>query len=128
MREIKFRGMVYDGSWRYGGYHKDDDGNEYIIIGSFPHKSTVGLAFVKVVPGTVGQFTGLRDKNGREIYEGDKAKFDGRFTNQKFVVCFDFVSARFIGWSEEDKQVISPQFFSACEVIGNIHEAPHVPS
>lgn len=129
MREIKFRGKAVDsGEWVYGYLLLTDDR-------AFIHSVRDGLdfgdidfgyGFIQVDPKTVGQFTGLLDKNGKKIYEGDIAKFIGRFLNQTISIIFDIISARFIGWCEEDKSVVSPQFFGASEVIGNIHENPEL--
>lgn len=69
MREIKFRGLRTDGEgWVYGDLMcnwtvpqilSEEDGNEYLVI-----------------PESVGEFTGLHDKNGKEIYEGDAFQAD----------------------------------------------------
>ena len=67
MREIKFRGKRLDnGEWIEGDLLRMN-GHWFI----FPGPAPGGIDKYEVDPATVGEFTGLKDKNGKEIYEGD---------------------------------------------------------
>lgn len=120
MREIKFRGKRLDnGEWLYGSlvilngrYFIFDDANRH-----------------EVDPTTVGEFTGLKDKNGKEIYEGDVMEIPETEFNAEIIGRVLF---------EEDAYYIIPLrgghlwglHWSLrkhdAKIIGNIHDNPEL--
>ena len=127
MREILFRGKRTDnGEWVYGNYYiaekLDKSGVEYFII----EIEAEGSQYY-VIPETVGQYTGLEDKNGKKIFEGDILKFtdaDGRDVYLNVV----FENGAFL--IEEDGVINSDLMPSydclGVEVIGNIYDNPEL--
>ena len=114
MRTIKFRGLRTDGKgWVYGGYFQhtpDEDGVRYYIF-------DFNEGAVEVIPESVGQFTGLHDKNGKEIFEGDIVT-DGV---GKYKIIYDLKLAGYQPYC-----IFRDEPENYCEVIGNIYENPEL--
>lgn len=117
MRTIKFRGKRPDGSWNYGRSIRFKQNGEVYIQGA------------SVDPQTVGQFTGLRDFHGRDIYDGDIIKITGS-NEAKHVAYSDKEAAFGIQYSDGDFFAfafdISGISEDCYEVIGNIHDNPEL--
>lgn len=141
-REILFRGQTrkrgekvrMDGSpvesnWVYGGiFHPNNSGGDFSIIYSYDpiEKRTV-------YADTVGQYTGLTDKNGTKIFEGDILIYvvGGEYDiDEKYLVVFDDDEAAFkVRFYYEGKVACYYDDIAPCEhfeVIGNIYDNPEL--
>ena len=114
MREILFRGKTKNGEWKYGD----------LIFEPYIQE--------KVILETVGQYTGLTDKNGKKIFEGDIVKDEfGRILEVLFRDNwgkFSFKLIKITGekWTDNFVYADIGEWFAYCvvrpEVIGNIHD------
>ena len=138
MREILFRGKrTYNREWIEGSLLKVTFNGEtvYLIFGdcfSYNGNDVMALIHALVDPATVGQYTGLTDKNGKRIFDGDIVKIWGMSAgvNGLWRVVYSEVNHE---WALERDPNYHHHHFSfsdlngfheTCEIIGNIHDNP----
>ena len=116
MRTIKFRGKsLLNGKWIYG----------YLFIATCGDNLMIQVNAVDafgVEDNTVGQFTGILDKNGKEIYEGDIVEYH---LGKTALVVFDQDNCSFVAEHLPNRYAFE---WIGChmEVIGNIHDNPEL--
>lgn len=132
-REIKFRGKRIDnGEWVCGSLIETNVIVDKIV--EFTEEYFCTEWWCKVDPETVGQYTGLKDKNGRQIWEGDiiqtqriQYSSSGHFAGMSdHIGSVVFNDGRFAIRMESGAIPDLGFGLSFHEVIGNIHEHPHL--
>jgi uncharacterized phage protein (TIGR01671 family) len=148
-REIRFRGKRVDnGEWAEGYYieahyhwHNHGVHKEWIVSAACANGGWFTIyGRNPVIAGTVGQYTGLTDKNGKKIFEGDilsiARRMDGMGTYYfpaieypvNVVVKWDMCSWMWETIAEDTRYISFPDAWChyECEVIGNIHDTPEL--
>lgn len=134
MREILFRGKRADNEeWIEGLLVKqlDLDGTDELCIQTWKRDiDGVRSKVVSVIPSTVGQYTGLTDKNGRKIFEGDVVKDEQSQLFGKVVYAtaadeYDGISGFMVDDIDDGLQNYN-SFWHLVEVIGNICDNPEL--
>lgn len=127
MREILFRGKRTDnGEWVYGAFSEYDveqSGQEMFTVHN-PCIIDYGneLLWTEVVPETVGQYTGMTDKNGKKIFEGDFVS--SGYERLTWLIVYDDGGFSLV----IDGASCNCQDFNTayCEVVGNVYDHPEL--
>ena len=130
MREIKFRGRSCD-KWLYGSLHVNESGQPAI-------STPAHFVFRCVAPETLGQYTGLKDSEGREIYEGDVIEIEksvARAFELKTPAVVEYSNGAFIATRDNSYSSLKLLYVLTyadditrirANVIGNIHDNPEL--
>ena len=125
MREILFRGKRLDnGKWEKGNlFERHSDGGTYICVGT--RRTTIDW---EVDPSTVGQYTGLKDKNGKRIFEGDILLLDdikGIVNYGTGCFCVELPGPDYLYRNNPAIDMVLNEY-PGLEIIGNVHDNPEL--
>ena len=134
MREILFHGKRADnGEWVEGFYLYTNENTQPVII-------DMECCSNVIIPETVGQYTGLTDRNGRKIFEGDIVKCTDTINDFEFNAVVEFgnpngeynwgYQLKFISGEESNFDILCwvdmKETGAYIEIIGNIHDNPEL--
>lgn len=142
MREILFRGKRKDnGEWAVSGNVFLGDKRKYIYIPN-PDTDMSAKAYLcrEIIPDTVGQYTGLTDKNGTKVFEGDILKFTDTNAEYEWIGKVEFGNPNaeynwgfqlvYISGAKPNTDILlwfdMEETGAYSEVIGNIHDNPEL--
>lgn len=131
MREILFRGKTAKGEWVYGYHAKFRNYKNEVYSAIIQKDEETGEAYMEdlrpVISETVCQFTGLTDKNGKKIFEGDILRLcNGTYP---ILVYWDCLGWKFLRNGKRIQGAFECDIkhdIEVCEVIGNIHDNPEL--
>ena len=130
-REILFRGKLeYNGKWIYGDLLQYENGDVAIFgekLSSFGYECTEMSKRDRVIPDTIGQYTGLKDKNGNKIFEGDIVIIGEKLKTK--VVYYDGAFRMQSEFSPTPTDTTDMGYMMrefSVRVIGNIHDNPEL--
>ena len=129
MREISFRGKdIKTGEW-VCGYLSAENFITFPVPDSDPASNIILMQTVEIDPATVGQYTGLKDRNGKKIFEGDIVCLHFGATHP-MIAFYDGLGFKFrysTGGMKTgcwDSDIIHD--VCLCEIIGNIYDNPEL--
>lgn len=135
MREILFRGRRIDNSeWVEGFYSYCTDGDKlshriYISFAETYGEKILRPMWFEIDPATVGQYTGLTDKSGKKIFEGDilggqielvtmRGNLTGQYVEARHVAEWNAKEAKFVAWQTYESR--NPRYYAERKILGDL--------
>lgn len=127
MREVLFRGKRKDnGEWVYGDLIHRKIWTSQLYIIREEDNGFDSYTEYEVIPETVGQYTGLTDKNGKKIFEGDICRHYSNYSGKNIYAPIVFELGMFYLKYDDKAGMPLGDMCEKIEVIGNIHDNPEL--